>query len=60
MVLVDGVDDTWKVATATLPGPITVESMPQIKHVAPEQDANLVAAVPVGPTTTLTPVISDV
>ena len=56
----EGVDETWKVAIATLPAPITVESMPHTMQVVEEHETSLFALVSELPTTTLTPVISDV
>ena len=60
MVVVEGLDEIWKVATATLPAAITVESIPQTMHVFPEQETDLFALEDVLPTTTLTLVMSDV
>jgi hypothetical protein len=60
MVVVDGLDETWKVATAMLPDPITVESKPHTMHVVLEQETDLFAAVAAAPATTLTLVMSDV
>jgi hypothetical protein len=55
-----GLAATWKVAVATVPAPITVESMPHTMQVVPEQETDLFAAVAALPTTTLTLVMSDV
>jgi hypothetical protein len=60
MVVVDGLDETWKVAVAMLPAPITVESIPHTMHVVPEQETDLFAAVAATPVTTLTLVMSVV
>jgi hypothetical protein len=60
MVVVEGTAAIWNVAMATLPSPIDVKSMPQTRQVEPEQEIDLFALVSELPTTTLTPVISDV
>jgi hypothetical protein len=58
--LAEGFDAIWKVATATVPSAMTVESNPYIKQVFPEQVTDLPAFVAEPPAATVTPVMSDV
>ena len=60
MGLAEGFDAIWKVATATVPSTMTLESRPKIKQVFPEQVTDLPAFVAAAPATTLTLVTSDV